>query len=412
MYRVNAQSRSFEMACQRFGIPYQIVGGVKFYHRREIKDITSYLRLILNPEDEISLTRIINVPPRGIGQRTLSEIYRLSRQTGKSLYESIVSITSTDNLSHQLGNRAINSLNQFLSHMDQLQKASVSLDIMELIDLTVSETGYRKYIETDEKAEERLENIQEYRNSSREYSSVPALQGLVEFLEGISLISDIDGMEEDLDSITLITLHQSKGLEFPIVFITGMEEGLLPHIRSLDSGKPDELEEERRLCYVGMTRAEKQLYLTRAFRRGFRGTYEPTVPSRFLSDIPASLLVQNTSSPETVAPEIDIRDKVLRFPEGGSKKGIYPSSGNNSPLSHKKKQPTVPTKRTVNKIKVSNPTSKSDFQIGDKVRHGQFGDGIVMSSDPTGDDLQITVAFKDGGGIKKLLQSLAKLKKI
>ena len=412
MYRVNAQSRSFEMACQRFGIPYQIVGGVKFYHRREIKDITSYLRLILNPEDEISLTRIINVPPRGIGQRTLSEIYRLSRQTGKSLYESIVSITSTDNLSHQLGNRAINSLNQFLSHMDQLQKASVSLDIMELIDLTVSETGYRKYIETDEKAEERLENIQEYRNSSREYSSVPALQGLVEFLEGISLISDIDGMEEDLDSITLITLHQSKGLEFPIVFITGMEEGLLPHIRSLESGKPDELEEERRLCYVGMTRAEKQLYLTRAFRRGFRGTYEPTVPSRFLSDIPASLLVQNTSSPETVAPEIDIRDKVLRFPEGGSKKGIYPSSGNNSPLSDKKKQPTVPTKRTVNKIKVSNPTSKSNFQIGDKVRHGQFGDGIVMSSDPTGDDLQITVAFKDGGGIKKLLQSLAKLKKI
>ena len=411
MYRVNAQSRSFEMACQRFGIPYQIVGGVKFYHRREIKDITSYLRLILNPEDEISLTRIINVPPRGIGQRTLSEIYRLSRQTGKSLYESIVSITSTDNLSHQLGNRAINSLNQFLSHMDQLQKASVSLDIMELIDLTVSETGYRKYIETDEKAEERLENIQEYRNSSREYSSVPALQGLVEFLEGISLISDIYGMEEDLDSITLITLHQSKGLEFPIVFITGMEEGLLPHIRSLDSGKPDELEEERRLCYVGMTRAEKQLYLTRAFRRGFRGTYEPTVPSRFLSDIPASLLVQNTSSPETVAPEIDIRDKVLRFPEGGSKKGIYHSSGNNSPLSHKKKPP-VPTKRTVNKIKVSNPTSKSDFQIGDKVRHGQFGDGIVMSSDPTGDDLQITVAFKDGGGIKKLLQSLAKLKKI
>ena len=276
MYRVNAQSRSFEMACQRFGVPYQIVGGIKFYHRREIKDITSYLRLILNSEDDISLSRIVNVPPRGIGQRTLSEVNRISRQNNKSLYESIISITSGDNVSHQLGNRAMNSLNQFISCIDQLKNSATNLDIMQLIDLTVSETGYRKYLETDENAEERMENVQEYRNSSREYSSVPALEGLVGFLEGISLISDIDTFEEEMDSITLITLHQSKGLEFPIVFITGMEEGLLPHIRSLDSGSPEELEEERRLCYVGLTRAEKKLYLTRAFRRGFRGTYEPT----------------------------------------------------------------------------------------------------------------------------------------
>ncbi|KAA1281668.1 MAG: AAA family ATPase, partial [SAR202 cluster bacterium] len=205
MYRVNAQSRSFEMACQRFGVPYQIVGGIKFYHRREIKDITSYLRLILNSEDDISLSRIVNVPPRGIGQRTLSEVNRIARQNNKSLYESIISITSGDNVSHQLGNRAMNSLNQFISCIDQLKNSATNLDIMQLIDLTVSETGYRKYLETDENAEERMENVQEYRNSSREYSSVPALEGLVGFLEGISLISDIDTFEEEMDSITLIT---------------------------------------------------------------------------------------------------------------------------------------------------------------------------------------------------------------
>ena len=411
MYRVNAQSRSFEMACQRFGVPYQIVGGIKFYHRREIKDITSYLRLILNSEDDISLSRIVNVPPRGIGQRTLSEVNRIARQSNRSLYESIVSITSSDNTSHQLGNRAINSLKQFISCIDQLKKSATDSDIMQLIDLVVSETGYRKYIEADENAEERLENIQEYRNSSREYSSVPALEGLVVFLEGISLISDIDTFEEDIDSITLITLHQSKGLEFPIVFITGMEEGLLPHIRSLDSGSPEELEEERRLCYVGLTRAEKKLYLTRAFRRGFRGTYEPTVPSRFLSDIPPALIISKASpaEPETLATKSE--NKILRFPKNPQRKNHskpVASTSNKNRTTHR----ATPTKRTVTKINISAPGKSINFQIGDKVKHSKFGDGIVMSSDPAGDDLQITVAFKDGGGIKKLLQSLAKLKKI
>ncbi len=411
MYRVNAQSRSFEMACQRFGIPYQIVGGIKFYHRREIKDITSYLRLILNSEDDISLSRIVNVPPRGIGQRTLSEVNRIARQDNKSLYESIISITSEDNTYHQLGNRAINSLKQFISCIDQLKNSAVDSDIMQLIDLTVSETGYRKYLETDENSEERMENIQEYRNSSREYSSVLALEGLVGFLEGISLISDIDSLEEDIDSITLITLHQSKGLEFPIVFITGMEEGLLPHIRSLDSGSPEELEEERRLCYVGLTRAEKKLYLTRAFRRGFRGTYEPTVPSRFLSDIPTGLII-NKSAAETETPVTKSENKMLRFPKPTQWKNRSTSVVPSASDKNKTTARAAPTKRTVTKINVASSRNSKKFQIGDKVKHNKFGDGIVMSSESAGDDLQITVAFKDGGGIKKLLQSLAKLKKM
>ncbi len=412
MYRVNAQSRSFEMACQRFGVPYQIVGGVKFYHRREIKDITSYLRLILNSEDDISLSRIVNVPPRGIGQRTLSEISRIARQNNKSLYESIISITSGNNTSHQLGNRAINSLNQFISCIDQLKNSAANLDIMQLIDLTVSETGYRKYLETDENSEERMENVQEYRNSSREYSSVPALEGLVGFLEGISLISDIDTFEEGIDSITLITLHQSKGLEFPIVFITGMEEGLLPHIRSLDSGSPEELEEERRLCYVGLTRAEKKLYLTRAFRRGFRGTYEPTVPSRFLSDIPTSLIVNKSSNTKSDTLTNKYENKILRFPKGSQRQNYTKPNTLSTTNKTSSTSQVTPRKRTVNKINISTTSKSMNFQIGDKVKHSKFGDGIVMSSDPAGDDLQITVAFKDGGGIKKLLQSLAKLTKM
>ena len=310
MYRVNAQSRSFEMGCQRFGVPYQIVG-----------------------------------------------------------------------------------------------------DIMQLIDITMSETGYRKYINNDENAEERLENIQEYRNSSREYSSVPALEGLVGFLEGISLISDIDTLEDDTDSITLITLHQSKGLEFPIVFITGMEEGLLPHIRSLDSGSPEELEEERRLFYVGLTRAEQKLFLTRAFRRGFRGNYEPTVPSRFLSDIPASSLINNLRNNKSSNPKPETPENILDFRRDQSRRRTPSQVTTNTSNTDRSGPKPIRKKKIVNKINISKSNEGPKFQIGDKVIHGQFGNGIVMACDPSGDDLQITVAFKDGGGIKKLLQSLAKLKK-
>jgi DNA helicase-2/ATP-dependent DNA helicase PcrA len=282
---------------------------------------------------------------------------------------------------------------------------------MQLIDITMAETEYRKYINNDENAEERLENIQEYRNSSKEYSSVPALEGLVGFLEGISLISDIDTLEDDTDSITLITLHQSKGLEFPIVFITGMEEGLLPHIRSLDSGSPEELEEERRLFYVGVTRAEQKLFLTRAFRRGFRGSYEPTVPSRFLSDIPASSLINNLPNNKSSKPRPETPENILDFRRDQSRRRTPSQVTTNTSNTDRSVSKPIRKKKIVNKINISKSNEGPKFQIGDKVIHGQFGNGIVMACDPSGDDLQITVAFKDGGGIKKLLQSLAKLKK-
>jgi DNA helicase-2/ATP-dependent DNA helicase PcrA len=191
-----------------------------------------------------------------------------------------------------------------------------------------------------------------------------------------------------------------------------MEEGLLPHIRSLDSGSPEELEEERRLFYVGLTRAEQKLFLTRAFRRGFRGTYEPTVPSRFLSDIPASSLINNLPNNKSSKPSPETPDSILDFRRDQSKRKISSRVITNTSNTDRSLLKPVPKKRTVNKINISRSNGAPKFQIGDKVIHGQFGNGIVMSCDPSGDDLQITVAFKDGGGIKKLLQSLAKLKKI
>ena len=191
-----------------------------------------------------------------------------------------------------------------------------------------------------------------------------------------------------------------------------MEEGLLPHIRSLDSGNPEELEEERRLCYVGLTRAEKKLYLTRAFRRGFRGTYEPTVPSRFLSDIPTSLIVNKSSNTKSDTLTNKYENKILRFPKGSQRQNYTKPNTLSTTNKTSSTSQVAPLKRTVNKINISTTSKSMNFQIGDKVKHSKFGDGIVMSSDPAGDDLQITVAFKDGGGIKKLLQSLAKLTKM
>ena len=293
MYRVNAQSRALEMSCQRNGIPYQIVGGVKFYQRKEIKDITSYLRIINNPHDDVSLARIINVPTRSIGQRTSSEISRIASLNKVSMFTVIENICDENGknelFSVQLSSRAINSLKRFMSLISILRKEIDQINLASIVDNVLTSTSYREYLSKDEKAEERLENLQEYRSATSEFDDLLGQEGITTFLESISLVSDIDGLEDLDQSVTLITLHQAKGLEFPIVFMVGMEEGMLPHIRSIESGDPGELEEERRLCYVGMTRAKQNLFLHRAFRRGFRGGSEPTLPSRFLSDIPTEL---------------------------------------------------------------------------------------------------------------------------
>ena len=438
MYRVNAQSRAFEMACQRYGVPYQVVGGIKFYQRREVKDLIAYLRLILNPHDDISLARVINVPTRGIGQRTMDELTRMSATLNLPIFSIIENLSNgqAKNISIpiQLGARAIKAVEDFKTLIDNLRSESEKQNLIELIDSVITRTGFRHHLENDEQSEERIENIGEFRSSAREYAQSKGQEALIAFMESIALVSDIDSMEENLDFITLITLHQAKGLEFPVVFITGMEEGLLPHIRSIDTGDPRELEEERRLCYVGMTRAKERLHLIRAFRRGFRGGSEPSAPSRFLSEIPRELInipgqTENEgieTSPQdnkirpSASPSVKNSTQSFKPSRSGTSDSLGSSSRKNPPTErmrlpsskHRQAQRVVPVRRRRVVNKIIAPHSKLSFKTGDKVKHTSFGEGIILNFEPSGDDVQVTVAFKESTGVKKLMAGIAKLEKL
>ena len=420
MYRVNAQSRALEESCLRYGIPYQVVGGMKFYQRQEVKDLAAYLRLISNPHDDVSLMRVINLPRRGIGQRTLDELARLARDGGTSAFDAILGASPQTELGGPMvaapfTARAARALGDFRELIAGLRAEADSLDLIELIDRVLDRSGYRKHIaeSDDERADDRLDNINEFKSSAREFMGLPTLEGLNAFLESVSLVSDVDSMEEKPDSITLITLHQAKGLEYPVVFMVGMEDGLLPHSRSMDD--PAALEEERRLCYVGMTRAKDRLYMTRAFRRGFRGGMGPNMPSRFLLDIPKELVAQ---------PEDQQSEKPKPAPRrerGGGQDGGFrfsrmsrppaPTSGGvRSTQSRRSGRTATPVTRR----RGGPPRAQSAapaFSTGDKVRHPTFGDGIVVSCEPSGGDFQVTVAF-DGQGVKRLLLSFAQLDKV
>ena len=278
MYRVNAQSRALEEACMGRGVQYRLVGGVRFYQRREVKDLIAYLRLVHNPLDEVSLARVINVPSRGIGAKSISELSRWAEQQDISLMAAMQrvgdAVAQRQPCPAPLTNRAAQSMARFVTMLQTLIDNSLRLPIVDLIDLALEETGYRAYLERgDNDAEERWENILEFRDTAQEFNAETLGEGLASMLERVSLVADVDSYEESEDSLTLITLHQAKGLEFPVVFIVGLEEGLLPHSRSMES--EEELEEERRLCYVGITRAQRKLYLLRAFRRSIVGQQRP-----------------------------------------------------------------------------------------------------------------------------------------
>ena len=374
MYRVNAQSRALEEACLREGLPYQIIGGQRFYNRQEIRDLIAFLRLIANPRDQAGLLRVINVPQRGIGQRTVDEVARVARDRDISMMQAIDDIIAGD--AGRLAGRSVKALGRFRDLVDTLIEGAQHLDLTGVIDLVMDRTGYGMYLEELERGDERLENVQAFRDAAAEYLHFGRQEALMEFLERVTLVSDVDGYEDNADLITLITLHQAKGLEFPVVFIAGMEEGLLPHIRSLDD--EDELEEERRLCYVGITRAKERLYMLRAFRRGFRGGFERRVPSRFLADIPQKLIMPA----ETAAP------KVRRTSPKSA-----PSLARAEPGS-------------------ARPEPLLSLSTGDKVMHAKFGAGIVVSVRPSDGDFEITVAFDGGAGIKRLLASFAPLERV
>ena len=377
MYRINAQSRALEEACLRYGTKYRLVGGVRFYQRREVKDVMSYLRLINNPSDEVSLNRVINAPFRGIGQRTLDEVARWARNRDISLYAALEELAggveATGAPSNRLPPRAVGAIAGFVRLLTGLTGESGHLDVVQLIDAVLDRTDYRSYLfDRVDRPEERWENILELRNTAQEFRSIASPDGLTEMLERLALVADVDSYEESPDVLTLITLHQAKGLEFPVVFIVGMEEGLLPHSRSLDSA--EELEEERRLCYVGMTRSKERLHLVRAFRRGFSGGNAPSGPSRFLYEIPSQLI----ASPPKVATR-------------------KPSSAvwERPPTTDPEPEPALRPVKT-----------------GDKVRHPTFGEGMVVSCVASSQDYEVTVAFDEGNGVKRLLLSYAHLEKV
>jgi len=373
MYRTNAQSRALEEAFIRYGVPYKLVAGTRFYERREVKDIIAYLRLIQNPYDSVSLLRIINIPQRGIGQRSLSELSQWARSRDIAEYRALQLIAEqkeNEATEHPFNSRTTRALAGFAHLMAGFIARSRELNLVDLFDLVVESSGYKEYILGGIDGEERWENILELRTVAREYGDLPPLESLAAFLEGVTLVSDVDGLDESIDTATLITLHQAKGLEFPVVFIVGMEDGILPHIRSFDD--PEQMEEERRLCYVGVTRAKQRVYLVRAFRRSLMGSSAINRPSRFLLDIPPRLISGG---------------ELWRGEDSQLATAMY--SWNKAPTP-----------------KLAIP----GLSAGDHVRHAQFGDGVVVSIKPVKDDAEVVVVF-DGAGIKKLLLSFARLEK-
>ncbi len=291
MYRTNAQSRVLEESFVRYGVPYKLVAGTRFYERREIKDIVAYLRLIQNPDDSVSLLRIINVPVRGIGQSSLRQLSSWAKSLGVSEYRALQLLTETKaDEEHQppFSSRTIKALTAFVGLMAEFIVRSRELNPVDLLDLVVARCGYKEYVLAGLDGEERWGNILELRTVAQQYHHLKPPEGLTAFLEGVTLVSAVDELGESLDVVTLITLHQAKGLEFPVVFIVGMEDGILPHFKSFDD--PAQMEEERRLCYVGVTRAKQRVYLVRAFRRSLMGSSTVNSPSRFLKDIPPHLI--------------------------------------------------------------------------------------------------------------------------
>jgi DNA helicase-2/ATP-dependent DNA helicase PcrA len=377
LYRTNAQSRVLEEAFIRYGMPYRLVAGTRFYERREVKDLIAYLRLIQNPSDSVSLLRIINVPQRGIGQKSLDELVSWARARGVAEYEALRLLTAPGDATGEvpLSARTAKVLAGFAAMLENLIEKRRELTLVELFDLVVESSGYKQYLTGLEDGEDRWDNLMELRGVTQEFAEQSPAEALFNFLEQVALVSDLDGVDTGADAVTLITLHQAKGLEFPVVFIIGMEEGILPHFRSIDD--PEQLEEERRLCYVGITRARRTCYLVRAFRRHLMGSSAVNGPSRFLGDIPRHLVNSGSVWDDD---ELSPAPKVAGPLTAGT--ATAPS-------------PAAPV---------------AEFKAGDHVRHEQFGSGIVVSYRKVKQDAEVTVAF-DGAGLKRLLLSFARIAK-
>lgn len=375
LYRTNAQSRAFEEVFMRKNIPYKIVGGLRFYDRREIKDIIAYLKLIQNPVDNVSLKRIINVPKRGIGNVTIDKIEEYANNTGESIYGVLLNMEDIPGLSK----RAINNLKTFIDMINKFIAMKEVMGVKEFIEEVVYGVGYIKELEEENSIESqtRLDNIKEFISVAVDFEVKNPEGTLEDFLATVSLLSDVDKTADMENSATMLTVHSAKGLEFPVVFMVGMEEGLFPISRALDN--ETELEEERRLCYVAITRAERLLFITFAKIRTIYGNVSYTLPSRFIDEMPRDLIVMEDQKQTNISTSNNSREQLIRVKD----------------YSRKKQEPRP-------KVQVD----IDDVKVGAKVSHKKWGIGTIVQTKDRDGDKEIVIAF-DKVGLKRLLLSIA-----
>ncbi len=419
LYRTNAQSRIFEEKLVRRNIPYKIVGAVNFYQRKEIKDLLSYLKTIDNGSDDLAVKRIINVPRRGIGLTSIDRVQEYAISNGIGFYDALRHAESVPGLS-----RAVSKISPFVSMIEILKQKSQDprYSLEDLLNEVLEATGYLAELEAEDtdEAKGRIENIEELINKVIAYEAncddLPTLSG---FLEEVALVADIDNLEESTDVVVLMTLHSAKGLEFPQVYLCGMEDGLFPSYMSINGDDPTELEEERRLCYVGITRAMKELSLSCARMRMVRGETQFNKPSRFVREIPRHLIKEglsnksragitskfsSTSSFRPTSSESFTKNRSAAGDIFANNpfisKGFGGSAGTRSMTAFDKPAPgTKPETTSIN------------YAVGDTVKHIKFGTGVVKTINPKGADFEVTVEFENSG-VKKMLASFARLKKV
>ncbi len=390
LYRTNTQSRIFEEMLIKSGISYNMVGGLKFYERKEIKDIIAYLRVIFNPADSLSLLRIINVPKRGIGDASLAKIQAYAAANNVSLFEAVSNAAAIDGLS----SRFVSKLDDLAGIIFELMNLAGEAPVEDLIDRVLRDTGYLEELENERtpQAQSRIDNLHELISVAQEFAASEEENNLENFLAHVALVSDIDDTELGEDAITLMTLHSSKGLEFPVVFLVGMEEGLFPHARTLMD--ETEIEEERRLCYVGITRAKEKLFLSSTKMRTIYGNTVTYPPSRFLQEIPARL-VKTIKRQE----RFSALENFKQVSEKYSARPQKPASTFN-PHSFMPQKPAAASGGTGTR-----------FNTGDRVSHSKWGEGMVVSVKDSPDGQEVKVAFA-GAGVRSLLTKYAVLKKL
>ena len=400
LYRTNAQSRLFEEKCVSADIPYQIVGGVNFYSRKEIKDMLAYLKTIDNGSDDLAVTRIINVPKRGIGQTTIGRIAQYAREKEMSVYAALLEADEIPGIG-----RSLTKIRSFTSLISRFRAASEEyLSVRQLMEMILKDTGYQEELEAEDTDESRarLENLEELISKASDYEETAEDASLSDFLQQVSLVADIDAVEDGAERILLMTLHAAKGLEFDTVYMTGMEENTFPSYMSVGTGSEDEIEEERRLCYVGMTRAQKHLTLTAAQMRMVRGETHFHTASRFVNEIPREMLSVERDTTDT---RRFLSGNRPLSPAAGHEPGRIGGRGTAAAQTLKKKNPL----QGMREFKVTR-ADHLDYGVGDRVRHIKFGSGVVTDIQDGARDYEVTVLF-DRVGVKRMFASFAKLQK-